>query len=208
MRWLPQIVEATADDIARFGPNAARVRALLEFLPTISDDAAEVTADTSYRSWGDLVSASHVAEHAVRDAKRAAEVDNANSLARASIRGTPYDTAIYEYHGPEEALEGAVRATVASDLVTPETYRTLTNPLAVGRAVDLLRNRPRYQGTPFLDVVRQAAERGLIAGPRDVATVGRVAQVPDKVAQQEALDLILNYGMSPEEAIIAIRALR
>lgn len=38
VRWLPQIVEATADDIARFGPQATQVRSLAEVLKTLNNE--------------------------------------------------------------------------------------------------------------------------------------------------------------------------
>ena len=214
VQWLPKAVEASADDIAQLGPNAARVRSLLDFLPGISDEAASL-ANTIDRRVPAVINRK-AAYFAARDAGRP------NPLANVSGFG--------------DLVHGAARSAYfgenASDLLDPATYRALTNPLAAARATDLLRSRPRYQGTPFLETVQNLATRGAITGPRDVVRAGRIARQPEDVrglalelissgvdinkalpiARRTPADIIetmkvfLQEGMDPETAEIIARA--
>lgn len=177
VRWLPQIARASAEDIARFGPQAARMRGLLDFLPTMSDDAARISAP----AWDAARSAAYkaaqnAAENAARyvaeRAARNAAVDAADKAARRAARGAAYDAAMGE---------------VVSDLIDPTTYRTLTNPLASGRALDVLRPRAPEN---FLDVVRGLGERRLVAQPVDVLSARTLARAPK--SEREALMEVIN----------------
>lgn len=179
--WLPDIGEATAEDLARFGPQAARVRSLLKFIPTMSDEAKAVTRYAGTMPYEEF----------------AKKYDELHDVAwdRGLVRST---IGPIVGRNETEMIEAAM-AEGSADVISPQVYTSFTNPLAAGRAVDLLRNRPRYQGTPFLDVVRKVAEAGGITGPRDVVRAGRIAQKPADV-QEMALTFIAD-GMSPEEAI-------
>jgi hypothetical protein len=99
----------------------------------------------------------------------------------------------------------AATAEVASDLISPENYRILTNPVATGRAVDVLAARPRNQGTPFLDVVRNMGERKAITSPRDVVVASRLAKSPEDI--REIALTLMSDGMSAEEAMRTARML-
>lgn len=205
VRWLPQIVEATADDIARFGPNAARVRTLLEFLPTMSDEAATTASQVRRASSSIESPLSQSAIRAFNELTPSGRYDNygtASSYVDDYLAKTRWD---YDYDSPTNAVKNATKAEVLVDRISPEDYIVLTNPLSAGRAVDLLRNRPRYQGTPFLDMVRQAAERGAVRGPRDVIAVGRIARSPEDI-REIALTLMAD-GMPAEEAMRTARML-
>lgn len=186
VKWLASQgddVVVSADDLAEFGPQAAKVRALLDFIPTMSDDAARV---------------SRVARDAAGDAAYYA----ARDAARDAARGTAGDAA---YYVARDAARDAASGEAVGDLISPENYRILTNPLAAGRAVDVLGSRPRNQGTPFLDVVRNMGERNAITGPRDVVVASRLAKSPEDI--REIALTLMSDGMSAEDAMRTARML-
>lgn len=210
IKWLANQgddVVASADDLSEFGPNAARVRALLDFIPTMSDDA--VRASNAAHS-----AASSYEYDAAIDGAHSNAYDNAGDAAYDAAPAGAGDAVYHATYGPRyagatgDATAGAYNAAlgdIAGDLISPENYRILTNPLAAGRAVDLLRARPRNQGTQFLDVVRSMGERGALTGPRDVVVASRLAKSPEDI-REIALTLMLD-GMSAEEAMRAARLL-
>lgn len=189
VRWLPKIAEATAKDIARYGPNAARVRSILDFLPTMSDDAARISRDaykgTDAAAWS---AADAAADAAVSPVAR----DAAWSAARFPARYPAYNAALDAARDAARgaawfpAGEAAVGESV-SDLIDPRTYRTLTNPLAIGRALDVLRPRAPEN---FLDVVRGLGERGLVRQPVDVLSARTLARASDP--ERQALMEVIN----------------
>jgi hypothetical protein len=210
VRWLPELAVATADDIAQYGPNAARVRTLLDFLPTISDDAARASDAASVAARrGSVIDALTAARRAARDAAVDAARDDALGAARSAAvdtarRAAMRDKRIWAMDDVLEAAKGATRAEVVSDLISPENYRILTNPLATGRAVDVL--APRYKDTQFRELLQELGPKKRIAQPSDVLTVGRIARSPEEI-REIALTLIEDGGMTVEEAYNAARML-
>ena len=210
VKWLANQaddVAASADDLKRYGPQAAKVRSLLDFIPTMSDDAARVS-DSVYRAADRAAynAATTAAGRAVRNnaqhdayiAARSAALGAASTAARDAARDISRSSAIkaaYDAGGVESI----------SHLIDPNTYRILNNPLAAGRAVDLLAARPRNQGTQFLDVVRSMGERGALTGPRDVVVASRLDKSPKEILET-ALTL-MSDGMSAEDAMRAARLL-
>lgn len=207
VRWLPKAVEATADDIARFGPNAGRIRQLLDFLPTMSDEAVRATSSARRAVLDELPPTSWNNE-TLRFADVKRNFDESGIPEDAWYRAV--DTA---WNKADPRISASAHEAVAAEVVPSEyfsapnreLYESLTRPLATGRAVDLLRARPRYQGTPFLDVVQNLAGRGMVTGPRDVVRAGRIARAPEDV-REIALTLIAD-GMSPADALRAARML-
>jgi hypothetical protein len=182
VRWSPNIVEATADDIARFGPNAAQVLGLLNYLPTMSDDGAEAT----YRMWRTpLNAADDAAWNAAWDASwdaasataRNAEMRAADDAAWNAARDASWDTA-------RTAAKNAARAEVVSDLITPEQYRLLTNPLNIGRTYQERMGLmlPDQQG-PFMQMINQLRP----ASAEDVLAIERLSGNPNVNALLEML---------------------
>lgn len=214
VKWLADEIVPSAKDVERYGPNAARVRSLLDFIPTMSDEAALASGAAWASKSGDTIidasiNAHKAAESVARQKAHYAAADDAWGVSAHS----PWSVT---EAGPlnriaAEAAQDASLAEVTSDVITPESYRILTNPLAAGRAVDVLRTRPRLQNTPFLDMIRelgqQTRELGqqpVIRGPRDVVAASRLAQNAD--LRETALAL-LGEGMSVEEAYQAARML-
>ena len=200
VKWLAKQaddVAASADDLKRFGPNAVRVRSLLDFIPTMSDDAA--------RASGSVRASRGAAYEAVNAAARRA----ARGAASNAARDVAYNTARYDaYDAAGDAGWDAASAEAISDFIDPNTYRILTNPLATGRAVDILGNRPRNQGLPFYDIVRQLGESGVLRTPRDVVVASRLAKAPDNV-REVALFLMNNNtsGMTLQDILTNARLL-
>ena len=143
IQWLPEIVQATDEDIARFGPNAAQIRALLDFLPGMSDGGARVALDAGR-------GAARLAE---RDVAWKAAGNAARTAARFAEKAAAEDAAWFAASGAAVPVGwDAARAEVVSDLINPQTYRILTNPLNVGRVYDL---RAREAGSEFMRLIEE-----------------------------------------------------
>ena len=225
VRWLPELAVATADDIVNYGPNAVRVRTLLDFLPKMSDDAMRVG--------GNALDA-QLQPGALRDARNAAAEDawDAVSLAENPERWNSLDVARNDAYivagravmdaarnaakpvnmrhtrpamvAAGNAAQEATLGELVADLISPENYRLLTNPLAAGRAVDVL--APRYKDTQFRELLQELAPKRVITQPSDVLGIGRIARSPEDI-REIALTLIEDGGMTAEEAYNAARML-
>ena len=200
IRWTPKIAEATADDIARFGPQAARVRALLNFIPTMSDDAAKISSNSWYSAkradtdsmWG----AYYQAEDAAGNAARVSADDRARYAAEGAAQTAGRYPAMYP-------ADVAGHAEVVSDLITPEVYRTLTNPMASARALDRLAMRAPES---FVPIARGMGDRGLVSAPSDIVSALRISKLPQE-QQTLVMRLVEDMGMTIEDAVAAARAL-
>lgn len=190
VRWLPQIARATADEVARFGPQAARVRGLLDFIPTLGPEG-RIIAGSSLDNMPSSVRdpAVNSAWNAAVDHIRVNARDDASNSARRALytslgKGEKFDDA-----AAAEAMRMAAWGEVLSDVVEPQSYRTLTAPLAAGRAFDVLRPRAPEN---FLDVVRGLGERGLVQQPVDVLGARTLARAsdPERRALMEVIDAI------------------
>ena len=191
IKWTPKIAEATADDIdiSMFGPQAARVRALLNFIPTMSDDAAKTNVAATHASYQAmaLAPARGAARTAANSASRTEELISAWNAARDTARDTAFD---------------AANAEVVSDLITPEVYRTMTNSMASARALDRLAGKAPES---FVPIARDMGDRGLVSAPADIVSALRVSKLPQQ--QQSLVMGLVDSGMSLEEALQVMRAL-
>jgi len=166
VKWLANQaddVAASADDLKRFGPKAAQVRSLLDFIPTMSDDAAEVSRIALAAAYNAPGSATHsAARYAAMDAAH-------NAAAQGAARKAAMDAA---KNVARNAAMDAGSAEAVGDLITPKIYRTLTNPLAAGREADRVNmNAPEN----FMDIIRGLGERNLIVNPQDVRSARKLA---------------------------------
>ena len=199
IKWTPKILKASADDIAEFGPQAARVRALLNFIPTMSDDAAKISSNSLYSAqrletdpmWDAWVQA----EDAVGNAARVSADDRARYAAEGVAQSLRRFPAMYP-------AQVSGRAEMISDLIEPEIYRTLTNPLASARALDRLAGRAPES---FVPIARDMGERGLVSAPADIVTALRISKLPPSV--QPLVMNLVDSGMTIEDAVAAVRAL-
>jgi len=193
INWGKKIIPATADEIAEFGPNAARVKGLLSMLNNTSRDAARLSTEAypGIRIFP--------AEQVAYKAGRRLEQSNA-------IDATKYLPEGYDPKVKSDKLWAVLpanmsaRAEVVSDLITPEDYRNLTRPMAVGRRFDMtLPNAPEG----FTNIARSLGERGLVQGPKDIEIARRVSMLPPTM-QQVYLDLV-GEGTDPMQLLKALR---
>lgn len=188
IRWVPDIVEATADDIARFGPNAARVRALLNFLPTMDREAQRLSGYTRREA---IMNSPRKNADPWKRSVWGFTHDNAKDAAIRRGRLDEYDAAV-EAANDAAFLAGnnAAGAEAVADLITPEEYHLLTNPLNVGRTfqerIGLM--LPDLQG-PFTRMVNQLSP----ASPEEVIAVERLMGNPN-------VDALLEMLTSPQMA--------
>lgn len=206
VRWLSKKVEPTAYDLEMFGPNSTRVRQVLDFIPTISNDASDVMGSALVGSVENtaLDLAREAAEidawtalqafekgQFVRNAERAAwnAVQNSafTGTSGGGVRRPSWD--YVDYYARQAAPVEAI-----VNLVKPNTYRLLTNPLAIARAYDVLQPRAPQN---FLDVVRGLGERGLVQQPLDVLSARTLSSDSTREALLKIiLDLVGDTGYS------------
>ena len=205
VRWLPEILPASAEDIARFGPQAARVRALLDFIPSLGAEG-RIVAGTSLENM----------PGSIRNPAVNSAWDAAADYTRANVRDTAADEArnavyfnlgkgekFYDADTAADAARLAAWGEVLGDVIDPKAYRTLTGPLAAGRAVDILRRR--YPEGPFIDLTRQLAEQGgAITNPRDVLAAARLS-LPSEDDYRDIALMLLAEGEPLEQAIRTAR---
>ena len=197
-----KIISATADEVADFGPNAARVKALLSMIPELSTDAKAVAGRARNVSRGSYIGSMLRNDDAYEGALNAANrnnlvdvFDNAqNAAASIAARGADatFNRAAWDA-APAEALAG---------LINPQTYRNLTGPLAAGRAFDL---RRASAPESFTDIVYNLSGMGQITGPRDIGIARRLSMQSPTFTQ-----LVMSFtedGMSLGDAMSAARAL-
>jgi len=209
IKWGKKIIPATADEIAEFGPNAARVKALLGMAESMSDDAGKLASNVLVLKpektgmlW-DRHDAMTRALDANFGSKRGTMQNNVTeSIMRMGDFTAPTSKykSTFERNRVREALNDASTAEVVSDLITPEFYSPLTNPMAVARAFEL--SVPR---TPegFINIARSLGERGLITAPKDIRIAQQISQLPPAM-QQVYLDLV-GEGTDPAQLLQALR---
>jgi hypothetical protein len=199
MRLGKNLVPATDSEIRRLGPNAARVKAVLNMAWRQSDDAMAVAED-AWRPHGDVLGKAYRdVENTVfdpNDGRRWEQLGRAEALG--SDLGDDWGDG---YHTGMPYTAAAVSES-ASDLISPETYRALTSPIAAGsrfeRTVDTA-----PEG--FTAIVRNLGERGLITGPQSVEAARRLS-----MESPTFTDLVISFvqdGMTFQEAMAAARAL-
>jgi hypothetical protein len=201
IRWGKKLVPATADEIEQFGSNAPRVKALIQMVRGASDDAVKLSEN--------------VYDSIDPNARRLAE-DETFMKAFASMGGTRYKP----YRAARDAIEklvtnprlnkldawGAADQAVAgesvADLLTPQLYKTMVDPLAAARRFDrTVSNAPES----FTSVARNLAEMGQINNPKGVEVARRLS-MEDPTFTQLVMSFIED-GMSLEDAMAAARAL-
>jgi len=200
MRWLPQIARASDGDKWLYGSQAARVRSLLDFLPTMSEDAVRLSGDVRYVPKFYNQTAHLDAYDAAYDAERGNAAWNATQDAW-DIMGDRA-TKLGIESGASDAAFDAALGEVVNDFIRPDVYRDLTSPLAVGRAFDVLRPRSPEN---FLSVVRGLGEWDAIQQPSDLLLARRFGASPEEV-RDITLGLIAD-GKSLDEALQIARTM-
>ena len=202
-----KLVAATADEIKSLGPQAARVKALLSFLPNISDDAASlgrnVERATRTRAGLDLVNdMQDFASDSGLAAGRGLQMTKAfNEAYNAAGRG------ISKFPAADAAWVEA-----ASDLLVPkygraglpgrQAYDTFIAPMATARTFDIVSpNAP----PEFVSIARDLGERGLITSPGKLSIARKISELPPHL--RDVYMNLLGEGTDPVELLAAMKLL-
>ena len=211
IRWGKDVVPATVDEIADLGPNAARVKALLRFIPTLGGDAGLIArdADRAVNLQKNLVK-----EFAsTMEGRRGEQAFRAQNKALEQAVNTIFDKGLNNGKAFAQdsvprffpAWDATTRATTGesiSDLASPELYRGLTSPFNAGRRFAMtVPNAPEG----FTSIARTLGEMGQITGPKSIEAARRLSMESPTLTQ--IVTTFVQDGMSLEDALAAARAL-
>jgi hypothetical protein len=129
--WLYPMMKASSRDKQRFGPNAARVRALLRSVPRFGLDEARAVDNARFANRTDLRDADQEIRKAIRDAERSAFLDGTERSVYNAAKESGWKSRL------QVPTSHAAHAELVSDLITPEIYGIATGPLATGNQVKL-----------------------------------------------------------------------
>ncbi len=191
IQWLPEIVQATDEDILRYGPQAAQVRTLLDFIPGMSERAH------------------YISRNAVKDAAWDAAWDAADRATYDAARVDAWDDAAEDafdvgaeatgYAESGSVAMSAALAELVNDLIDPQDYRILTDRLNAGRVYDL---RLPDAGSEFMRLVDKLR-------PKNVDEIERLADLSVDPRAQGIIEFLqgLQGGMPLAAKIDAARRL-
>jgi hypothetical protein len=193
IKWGKQIIPATADEIARLGPNAARVKGLLRMVPDISPDAhrlSEQARQAYLKTPKGKFSGVDLDEYVNRfgDENRLQQMEQA----------------MFEGDNWLPAVNDAVGAESISDIIIPrvptDKFMDMVRPLATGRRFDMtVPNAPEG----FTNIARNFGERGLVQSPKDIELARRVSMLsPD---MQQVYFNLLGEGTDPAQLLQALK---
>jgi hypothetical protein len=214
IRWGKKLAPATADEIAEFGPQAARVKALMSFIPNMSDDATWLTQDVAnaLQNKVGLQRAFELSDLVTNVGVRQGREDKMRrAFSRAFETAHDRGNKVSRYIDPLPSGDAAY-AEALSDFLIPgygraygpgaEAYSQMTAPLATARRFDMtVPNAPES----FTNAARTLGERGLITGPKDVELARRISMQPAHI--QEMYFNLLQEGTDPVELLAAMKAL-
>lgn len=193
--WVPEIVKATPEDLARFGQQAARVRALLNYTSNSSTESAIASTDSwlAHAFGNDDFQPAWKAAMDEVNASAANPLDNFDISEPLRAADSIADSALRERFNVERfnvgrhspfPLGSAIRAELVSDRISPEAYRYLTGPVNTGRVLDQRAGLllPGQQGQ-FLQMVKQLSP----ASPEDILAIERLSGNPNVDALLEML---------------------
>ena len=195
IRWGKKLVPATDDDIKLLGKNAPRFSNLLDAIENMSNEAYNIVGP-AWRS-----SASSGRRDEALYLARMATVSDPELNAQANLATRAAHNAL---GGGAEGLAGfdAAASEIVSDLIAPQTYRTLTNPLAAARRFDrTVPNAPEG----FTNAARTLGERGLVSGPKDIELARRISMLPPNI--QDVYFNLLQEGSDPMAMLAAMKLL-
>ena len=198
INWGKKLMPATAEEVAQFGPNASRVKALVKMVRGLSDDAVKVAGDATISKMplikNTIQTLNRNADEARKVFAREAYGYGASGTDRLIYSANTNAPAAWDAAGSGGAAESM------ADILTSQDYRTLLNPITAARSFDFSKSR-----TPegFTNIARSLGERGLITAPKDIVVARQVAQLPPAM-QQVYLDLV-GEGTDPAQLLQALR---
>jgi|LakMenEpi03Aug12_release.lakeMendotaPanAssembly.Ray.scaffolds.fasta_scaffold34507_6 hypothetical protein len=201
LRWTTgEPIRATAEQIARYGPQAGRLLDLVRRIPMLGGEARDVVRLAEEVPFAGMLRSGATAGpnpvgFAERELLRAdydKAMENLLNLSGVSRRGPELDavyedisrlTDVPESNPLSQILQDAGQAEVLSDVLmqrSPETYRVLTRPLAIGSTTqtalgDLLNS----QRENFLSNLFPYVSANRIQSPQDVLALRDISRLRD-----------------------------
>ena len=198
IKWLANQADdvvASADDLEEFGPQAAKVRAFLDFIPTLSNDARDLAGTVRQNPLLYPRSITVSDDVVARFPKMKAAAEAAR---RVSLMDAGYNRG---------AIVDVAQGEAASDLLTPKQYLFYVNNLNTARVFDqLLLPKHRLADTPFVDLIRSISAGGGVRNPLDVSVISNIAREPKDI-QEIARQLMIDSEMDPRQVIKTSRLL-
>ena len=195
IRWGKKIIPATDSEIKEFGKNAPRFFNLLDTIENMSNEAYSLVGP-AWRSSADsgrrLAAFNQVRREVLNNDELHAQASRASSAAHTAMGLGAEGSAGFD----------AAASEIASDFMTPQTYRTLTNPLATARRFDItVPNAPKS----FTNIARTLGERGLVSAPKDIELARRISMLPPHI--QDVYFNLLQDGSDPVAMLAAMKLL-
>jgi hypothetical protein len=197
--WAYPIMKASSRDRQRFGPNAARIRALLCTIDRLPNQPSATVSRAYWRNRNELLDATRQLNDVIRNSDRADLRHNvANSVIIATRPSFGQDAARRQGWLGYSA-KTAANAELVSDLIDPEIYRIATSPLAAGNALERTTNELWRPGlsSEFIHMVEKLSPASI----EDVLALERLAQNPNA----QGLMQILGDGLVGENQPLARR---
>lgn len=195
IKWGKKIIPATDSEIKEFGKNAPRFFDLLDTIENMSNEAYNVVGP-AWRS-----SANSGRRLAALEQVKRATINNHELNAQANLATNAAQNAM-GFGAEGFAGFDAAASEIASDFMTPQTYRTLTNPLAAARRFDMtVPNAPES----FTNATRTLSERGLVLAPKDIEMARRISMLPPHL--QDVYFSLLQDGSDPVAMLAAMKLL-
>jgi hypothetical protein len=203
IRWGKKIIPATEREIARYGKNAPRITAMLQRIrdiPTI-DYIPGMDPDSGYTILNKAVSAKPAGTvQELKDAWRNADSQTSSGSFQALDDAERWTDMGIATSKTLDATQDAVLAAAFSDLITPQTYRTLTQPMAL---VSSLQSSAARAPEGFGTIARNLSELNMLNTPQDVRIARQISQLPPEM-QQVYLNL-LGEDTDPVQLLQALR---
>jgi hypothetical protein len=190
INWGKKIIPATADEIAEFGPNAARVKGLLRMFPDLSGDAHRLSSQAYMQI--------------PRERSSRVDLEKYVNTFGDKNRLQQMEQAMFAGDSWLPAVNDAVGAESISDIIIPragtDKFMDMVRPLATGRRFDMtVPNAPES----FTNIARSLGERGLITAPKDIELARRISMLPPDM--QQVYFNLLGEGTDPAQLLQALK---
>ena len=195
IKWGKKLIPATVEEVAQFGPNAARVKGLLRMVPDVSPDAHRL---------------SHQAKQAYLQTPKGkfsgVDLEKYVNTFGDENRLQQMEQAMFAGDSWLPSVNDAVGAESISDIIIPragtDKFMDMIRPLATGRRFDMtVPNAPEG----FTNAARTLGERGLVSAPKDIELARRISMLPPHL--QDVYFSLLQDGTDPMDMLAAMKLL-
>ena len=193
IKWGKKIIPATADEIAEFGPNAARVKGLLRMFPDLSGDAHRLS-EQARQAYLKTPKGKFSGVDLEKYVDTFGDKNRLQQMEQAMFAGDSWLPSVND----------AVGAESISDIIIPragtDKFMDMVRPLATGRRFDMtVPNAPEG----FTNIARSFGERGLVQSPKDIEIARRVSMLPPDM--QQVYFNLLGEDTDPMQLLQALR---